>query len=455
MRYSDSEPNGSPTAGAETTEQQLRRQVQELQRQLIEQRQQHDAAPATHWKPSKITIGALLAGALILLAGAFVAGYIPLAKRENMVRAESREHADDLPRMEVMQVRRSPADSSLQLPGSLQAMTEAPILARTDGYLKRRLVDLGDRVKAGQPLAEIDAPELDHQIQQAEAAIAQAQASLEQAAASVEQAKANRDLARLTADRWKLLAAQGVVSQQDNDQYQAQLVAQNANVQALEKAVLAQRSNVTANQAALSRLEDVQGYRIVKAPFDGVITLRNVDVGALVTTGATLLYRIAQEGALRVYVNVPQDNAGSIHVGQPAQLTFSNFPGRQFPGTVRRMANSLDPASRTMLVEIEVPSAGGALYPGLYAEVDLSSARVNPPLLIPAGALIVRDNGAQVAQVDSGGVVHLRKVTVGRDFGDKVEIVAGVAEGATIVTAPGDAAQDGARIVPVDNNSRP
>ena len=222
--------------------------------------------------------------------------------------------------------------------------------------------------------------------------------------------KSNRDLARVTADRWKTLVAQGVVSQQENDQYQAQLASQNANVQALEKAISAQRSNLAASQANLARLQDVQGYRIVKAPFDGVITLRNVDVGALVSTGTTLLYRIAQTGTLRTYVNVPQANASSIHVGQPAQLTLSNFPGRRFAGTVARTANALDPSSRTMLVEVDVPNADGALFPGMYAEVDLSSARLNPPLLVPAQALIIRSDGAQVAVVQPDGSVHLQKV---------------------------------------------
>ena len=232
--------------------------------------------------------------------------------------------------MEVMRVGRVLDQSELKLPGTMQAVTEAPILARADGYLKSRLVDIGDRVQAGQPLAEIEAPELDQQIRQAKAAVEQAQAALEQAQANLEQGKANRELARVTAERWKTLAAQGVVSQQENDQYQAQLAAQNANVQALEKAISAQRSNVAAAKANLARLQEVQGYRIVKAPFDGVITLRNVDVGALVSAGSTLLYRIAQTGTLRTYVNVPQDNANSVHAGQPAQLTRLQFSGPAF-----------------------------------------------------------------------------------------------------------------------------
>ncbi|HSP68979.1 MAG TPA: efflux RND transporter periplasmic adaptor subunit [Bryobacteraceae bacterium] len=446
MNYTDPHQTGSET------EQQLRQQVDDLKRQLREQKEGHAAPPPKRWRPSAITIIALLLGLVVLFAGAFVAGYIPLQRREALVRAESQERGKDLPRMEVMRVGRSSIQSSLRLPGTLQAVTEAPILARADGYLKTRYVDLGDRVRAGQPLAEIDAPELDQQIRQAEAAVAQAQASLEQAQASLEQGKSNRDLARVTAERWKTLVAQGVVSQQENDQYQAQLTSQNANVQALEKAVLAQRSNVAASQANVARLQEVQGYRVVKAPFDGVITVRNVDVGALVNTGSTLLFRIAQTGTLRSYVNVPQANAGSVHVGQTAQLTLTNFPGRRFPGTVARTANALDPSSRTMLVEVAVPNADGALFPGMYAEVDLSGARSNPPLLIPALALIVRADGAQVAVVEND-VIHLQKVVIGRDYGDRVEIVQGVTEGTTILAAPGDAAQEGAKIVPVRSDS--
>jgi len=443
MKYSDPHQAGSQT------EQQLRQQVDDLKRRLREHEEGLSGPPAKRWKPSAITISAILFGLVVLLAGAFVAGYIPLQRREALVRAEAEDHGKDLPHMEVMKVGRSSIQSELKLPGTLQAVTEAPILARADGYLKKRSVDLGDKVRAGQSLAEIDAPELDQQILQAEAAIAQAQASLEQAQASLEQGKSNRDLARVTAERWKTLAAQGVVSQQENDQNQAQLTSQNANVQALEKAIAAQRSNVAAAQANLARLQDVQGYRIVKAPFDGVITVRNVDVGALVSTGSTRLYRIAQTGTLRTYVNAPQVNASGIHAGQAAQLTLSNFPGRRFTGTVARTANALDPTSRTMLVEVAVPNADGALFPGMYAEVDLSTTRANPPLLVPAQTLLVRSDGAQVAVVQPDGIVHLQKVAIGRDYGDRVEIVHGIAEGATILMVPGDTAE-GAKIVPID-----
>lgn len=436
----------------ESAEQQLRREVEDLKRQLRQQQAEQSGPPA--WKPSAVTISALLLGLAVLLIGAFFAGYIPLQRRDVLVRAETQEREQELPRMEVMRVGRSSIESPLKLPGTLQAVTEAPILARADGYLKSRFVDLGDRVKAGQPLAEIDAPELDQQIRQAEAAVDQAQASLEQAQANLEQGKSARGLAQITAQRWQALTEQGVVSRQDNDQYQAQLVSQNANVQALEKAVLAQRSNVAASQANLARLQDVQGYRVVKAPFDGVIILRNVDLGALVTTGSTLLYRIAQTETLRTYVNVPQDSASSVHVGQPAALTLSNFPGRRFLGKVAHTANALDPSSRTMLVEVDVPNADGALFPGMYAEVDLGGAALNPPLLVPAQALIVRSDGAQVAVVDPDGILHLQKVAIGRDYGDRVEIVQGVTEGTTILAAPGESAQEGVKIIPVGSGTR-
>lgn len=439
---------------SESSEQQLRRRVEELERELRLQRQEHPGPPPMRWKPSPITISVLLLGLAVLLIGAFFAGYVPLQKRDAMVRAEEQEREKELPHMEVMRVGVSSVQSSLTLPGTLQAVTEAPILARADGYLKSRFVDLGDRVHAGQPLAEIDAPELDHQVNQAEAAVTQAEASLEQAQANLENGKSVRGLAQTTAERWQALTAQGVVSKQDNDQYQAQLVSANANVQALEKAVQAQRSNVAASKANVARLQDVQGYRVVKAPFDGVITLRNVDVGALVTTGTTLLYRISQTETLRTYVNVPQDNASSIHVGQSARLTLSNFPGRHFLGKVARTANALDPSSRTMLVEVDVPNSDGALFPGMYTEVDLGNAVANPPLTVPAQALVVRTDGAQVAVVQPGGILHLQKVTIGRDYGDRVEIVQGVTQGTTILSAPGDTAQEGAKIVPVVSSAR-
>src|SRR5262245_25306133 len=410
------------------------------------------APEASRWRPSRTTIAAMLMGFVVLFAIAFLAGYLPLQTREATLRAEADAREKSLPRLVVMRVERGSTQNVIRLPGSMQALTEAPILARTDGYLRRRLADIGDRVRAGQVVAQIDVPELDQQIHQAEAAIEQAEASLQQAQANLEQGQANRELARLTAERTRRLTERGIAAQQEGDQSQAQLAAQDANVQALGKAILAQRSNLAAVKANLARLQELQGYRLVKAPFDGVITQRNVDVGALVSTGNTLLYRIAQTGTLRTYVNVPQNDVNSVQVGQAAALTVSHFPGRSFRGTVTRAANALDPATRTMLVEVDVPNADGALLPGTYAEVDLSGSRANPPVVVPAAAIIFRTDGAQVAVVQPDQIVHLQKVTVGRDYGDRVEIVQGLTDGTQIIVAPGDMAREGGKVVPVDRD---
>jgi RND family efflux transporter MFP subunit len=410
--------------------------------------------PEIRWRPTRTTITALSLAAIVHQVLAFLAGYVPLQQREATLRAEADAQERGLPRLLVMRVPRGPAENAITLPGTMQALTEAPILARTDGYLKRRLVDIGDHVRAGQVLAEIDAPEVDQQMHQAQAAIEQAEAAAEQAQANLEQGRANRELARLTAERTQQLAERGISPRQEDDQSRAQLKAQDANVQALEKAISAQRSNLAAAKANFARLQDVQGYRVVKAPFDGVVTVRNVDVGALVSTGTTLLYRIAQIGTLRTYVNVPQAYVATVRVGQSAALTVSNVPGRRFTGTVARTANALDPATRTMLVEVDVPNADGTLFPGTYAEVDLSGSQASPPLVVPAAAILFRTDGAQVAVVRSDDTVHLQKITVGRDYGDRVEILQGVEEGATIVAAPGDSAREGAKIVPVGRDGQ-
>jgi RND family efflux transporter MFP subunit len=434
-----------------TVEEELRRELDELKRQLEARQHGYVPLPAERWRPSRASVSALILGSVVLLAIAFLTGYLPLQRREAALRAEAgaREHV--LPRLAVLRVARAPSESELRLPGTMQAATEAPILSRTDGYLKRRLADIGDRVRAGQVLAEIDAPELDQQINGAEAVIQQAQAAAEQAQANLAQGTANRDLARITAGRLKRLAERGIAPQQDADQAEAQLAAQDASVQALEKAILAQGSSLASARANRARLQALQAYRFVKAPFDGVITLRNVDVGALVNTGTTLLYRIAQTERLRLYVNVPQTSLSSVRVGQTATVTVANLPGRTLPGTVTRMSNAFDPASRTMLVEVDVPNEDGTLFPGTYAEVDLSGSLDHPPLVVPASALVFRSDGAQLAVVQPDGTVHLQKIVAGRDYGDRVEILQGVTEGATIVAVPGDVAREGVKIVPVDS----
>ena len=431
MRYIEPDPPSKEEESLRKENQDLKRQLQELKGPALP-----STLPPTLWHPSAITIWSIVLAMSVLLVVAFVAGYIPLHKRQALILSEALEQERALPRVEVIQVGRSSNRSELELPGNIQAITEAPILARADGYIERRMVDIGDRVQAGQPLAEIEAPEMDEQVRQSKANLQQAQAAVDQALANYEQGKADMELARVTAQRWTSLAAQGVVSRQENDQYQAQYQSRAAGVQALEKAIAVQRGNVAAAEANVARLERMQSYRVVKAPFNGVVTLRNVDVGALVNAGNTLLFRIAQTATLRTYVNVPQTHANSVRPGQPARLSVSNLPGRHFTGAVARTANSLDPTSRTLLVEVHVPNADGVLFPGMYARVDLISLRTDPPLLVPSDALIVRGEGTNVAVVRRDHSVHLQKIEVGRDYGDRLEVINGLQEGDMIIPIP-------------------
>ncbi|MFN7996516.1 MAG: efflux RND transporter periplasmic adaptor subunit [Bryobacteraceae bacterium] len=432
----------------------LLRENEELKRQIQHLKNAGDGSPHAGgprhvWHPSSLTIWAIFLMAVAVTIVAFLSGYVPLLKRQNLITGEAKEQEQALQRVEVVQVGRSADKTVIELPGSIQAITEAPVLARADGYLKRRMVDIGDRVKAGQPLAEIEAPEVDDQIRQARAALQQARAGVDQAVANYERGQADESLAKVTAERWAKLSAKGVVSRQENDRYQAEYRSLAAATKSLDKALAVQRSNVAAAEANLARLDQVQSYRLVKAPFEGVITLRNVDVGALVNTGSTMLFRIAQIGTLRIYVNVPQSYSSEVHAGQPAQLTVPNLPGRQFRGAVARDASALDPASRTLLVEVHVPNPDGALLPGMYARVALIGSRSNAPLRIPSDALIVRGEGTQVAVIQDGHTVHLQKIEVGRDYGDRLEVIDGLSEGQTIIANPGDVVREGLRVKPV------
>ncbi len=425
---------------------QLRQENEDLRRQLEALRGHSDDLPQNLWKPSSLTIWALMLILTVVVVLAFLAGYLPLQKRTHQIATEAHQQETALPRVEVIEVGRASSNSELELPGNIQAITEAPILARADGYIGKRMVDIGDRVQAGQVLAQIEAPELDDQALQIRANREQAKAALDQAEASYEQGKADAELARVTAQRFSRLAEQGISSKQDNDQYQAQYQSKQAALRALDRGIAVQRANLAAAEANLSRLMKIAAYRQVKAPFAGVVTLRNVDTGALVTTGSTLMFRIAQTETLRMYVNVPQTHANSVRVGQAARLRVTNVPGREFTGKVVRTANSLDPANRTLLTEVQVPNGEGLLFPGQYAMVNLISPRVNAPLLIPSDALIVRGDGTNVAVVRDDQTVHLQRVLVGRDYGDRLEVLSGLKVGDRIVPNPGDILHEGAKV---------
>ena len=392
---------------------------------------------------------------VIALVAAFFAGFVPHSRREKMLSAEATAQSESAPTVTVVPVIRSASTVNLVLPGNIQAVAEAPVLSRASGYVKKRTVDIGDRVTAGQLLAEIEAPELDAQVKQARSAARQAQSGLEQTLANLQQGKTNQELARVTASRWSNLEKKGVVSRQENDNYRAQYEAQSANVQALEKAVAASRDNVSGVEANIGRLLDLQAFKMVRAPFSGVITLRNVDVGTLITESNTLLFRIAQTNILRTYVNVPQVNADAVRVGQEAQIRVADLQGKQFTGKVTRTSNSLDPATRTLLAEIQVPNQGGSLLPGMYAQVNLTTARSNPPLLIPGDTLVVRPDGTQVAIVTDDQVIHFKRIELGRDYGDRVEVISGVQPGQKVVVNPGDTVREGVKVNPVLLKEKP
>jgi RND family efflux transporter MFP subunit len=429
-----------------STEDQLRSEIADLKRQL--ESAKHPGAHATR-RPSAGTLVLLAVVLTGLIVAGFFVGYLPKQKREEVLAAESKEAVASLPAVNVARVTRAEGRSSLVLPGNIQAVTEAPILARSSGYIRKRNVDIGDRVKAGQVLAEVEAPELDQQIVQAKAVIAQAKSSVQQADAAIQQGKANENLARITAGRMTNLLGRGVISKQDNDNAQAQWAAQQANVAALEQAAAASRSNVSAAEANLSRLEQLKTYQTVRAPFDGVITLRNVDTGALVNEGNTLLFRIAQTGMLRIYVNLPQADAESVKVGQRGEISISEIPGRKFVGTVTRTSNALDPTTRTLLTEVQVQNADGRLLPGMYAQVDLIVPRRDPPLLIPGDTLVVRADGPQVAVVGPDSAVHFTRIQLGRDFGDRLEVLSGLELGQQLAVNPSDVVREGVKVRPV------
>jgi len=390
---------------------------------------------------------ALLLVALIVLVAGFVVYRGIHARIQTATAVKDQTLALAVPTVAVIHPRPGAMQDEVVLPGNIQAFIDSPIYARASGYLKRWYADIGARVKAGQVLAEIDAPELDQQVRQARADVQQSQAALDQALANSQQGKANEELAKVTADRWRNLAGKGVVSRQENDQYQMQYKAQEANVQALDKAIAASRSSIVASQANLGRLEEMQHYTTVRAPFDGVITARNTDVGALINAGAGTptqeLFHIASTAKLRVYVNVPQMYSRSAVPGLAATLTLAEFPGRRFHGTLVRNAESIDTGTRTLLSEVDVDNASGELKPGAYGEVHLAIPAAARSLILPVNAFLFRSEGLQVGVLREGGKVELVPVAIGKDYGTELEVVSGIDAHDQVILNPPDSLTSG------------
>ncbi|MBV8628898.1 MAG: efflux RND transporter periplasmic adaptor subunit [Paraburkholderia sp.] len=317
----------------------------------------------------------------------------------------------------------APASQELLLPGSVMPFADASIYARTSGYIQHWYTDIGAQVKAGQTLAVIETPELDAQLKQARADEASAQA--------------NFNYANSTAQRWQQMLQTQSVSQQDAD-------AKTSDMQA-------KRAMLDSAQANVARLAEMVSYEKVSAPFDGVITSRNVDVGALVTAGGSPglaampgeLFHIEQTDTLRIFVDVPQDDASAVTPGTQVYLTTQQYPGRQFPATVSRSAGVIDPVSRTLRLEIDVDNHAHALMPGAYAQVHLALVTTRPALDLPVSALLFRPDGVTVAVVGSDNKVQLKNVTIGRDFGTHVEIATGIAATDRVINNPGDAISEG------------
>ena len=398
-----------------------------------------DRSPAAPDHPAvkaKRLSGARLLAAcvLVLLGGALAIGFWQHYRLHAQVLTTAEQRRDFIPTVRAAPVRASASTMTVTWPGTTEAFEQANIYARASGYISRRDVDIGSQVKAGQLLVQITAPELEHQIAQAEGNLAQMKASLELA-------KANRDLAKVTWNRDDPLVEKGWVTPQQGD-------TDRLNLQAREASVAVAEANIKAQDALLLVLRQQEVYQTVVAPFDGVVTQRNIDIGSLVTadaTSGTFLFTVMHSDVLRIQLYVPQDEAFGIVPGVVAIVHVPEVPGRDFPGTVARTAEALQPGSRTLLTEIDVPNPDHALSPGVYCTVELKIPRKTPSMIVPSEAIIFNRNGLSVAVVENG-VAHIHPVTVVRDFGTTVEVSAGVNDGDQVILNPPVDFTDGQKV---------
>jgi multidrug efflux system membrane fusion protein len=351
---------------------------------------------------------------LVLLIVAGVWRHVSASRAEQQFEQENAQTV-----VNVQTVHRNTNPIQLVLPGSVQAFQATTLYARSNGFLGKWLVDIGDNVQQGQTLAIIETPDLDQQ--------------LRQAVGNLNQAKANAQLAHDTAARWQQLFAQKVVSAQDNDQQQSNYRASVATQ--------------AAAQASVNQLQQLVAFNKIVAPFAGRITNRYLDVGALVTQGSgaagTAIYDLAQTDPLRIYVYVPQSDAPMIHIGSTAKLLVRERPGTDFTATVTRTAGAIDPTSRTLLTELQIPNKDGNLYAGMYADVQFGmEGGANAPIIISANAFMFRVAGPQVVVVRDGKT-YWQNIQVGRDFGTEIEALSGVKDGDQVVLNPTDDLQDG------------
>ena len=371
--------------------------------------------------PAPASRGKILIGAVLLVL--LTAGAVTFINKNSESNALAKEtEAVSIPTVAVVQPQSESGSDELVLPGNLQAFEESPIFARTNGYLLRWYKDIGSKIQKGELLAAIDTPEVDQELSQAKA--------------SREQIKAALGLAKISADRWANLRKTDSVSQQEADQQAS------GYQQAL--------ANVAAADANVRRLEELESFKNVYAPFSGVLTRRNVDPGALINSGAQAtgkeLFDVARVDPLRVYVSVPQAYAPNIKVGMKANVTLQEFPGQRFLGTVARTADAIDPATRTLNTEVDVPNKDGKLLPGSFGQVHFANGTSVPRITIPVNAMLFRAEGPRVAVVDKDNTVHLRPISIGRDFGATLEILGGLDVNDQIVINPSDSLEEGQQV---------
>jgi membrane fusion protein, multidrug efflux system len=380
-----------------------------------------DSYQPSDLSPNPAGRGKMLMGAALLVL--ITAGIFTFLNKKSESNALAKEiEAVSIPTVAVVQPASAPGNDELVLPGNLQAFEESPIFARTNGYLLRWYKDIGSKIQKGELLAAIDTPEVDQELSQAKA--------------SREQIKAALELAKISADRWANLRKSDSVSQQEADQQAS------GYQQAL--------ANLAAADANVRRLEELESFKNVYAPFSGVLTKRNVDPGALINSGAQAvgkeLFDVARVDPLRVYVSVPQAYAPNMKAGMKASVTLQEFPGQKFLGAVARTADAIDPATRTLLTEVDVPNKDGKLLPGSFGQVHFATGSSVPRITIPVNAMLFRAEGPQVAVVDKDGKVHLRPISIGRDFGATLEILGGLDVNDQIVINPSDSLEEGQQV---------
>ena len=393
--------------------------------------------PNRRWPGTRaLGMGALAA---VALAGALIAGTLPKWKQTQKIDGAAAEAASAPPKVTVAVARRFAPNAERVLPGNSLPLMEASLYARTTGFLKSRLVDIGDQVKEGRLLAEISAPDIDDQLQQAKANLALAKSNLPLA-------EANAEVAKVTLDRY-------VQSGPGTGATLLQIDQQRATVKTTAAQVEATKASIQVNEAAVQRYTDLQGFQKIIAPFPGIITARNVDPGDLISADSPSttreLFHLMRTDTLRVFVNAPQVFATGIKVGQGAVVYRREDPLKQFKGKVTRTANALDPNTRTLLTEIQVPNPDNALRPGMYLQVKFDFDRNLLPVLIPAAALATRTGGPRVAVLDDQYRVQYRTVELGRDFGAEIQVLTGLKVGETVVVHPGDDLPEGTVVEPV------